>query len=295
MPKNNKLNQNGFHLLLLLVFLLVFGVVGTIGYVIFTNNKNKSNAEVRWSYDDKKDEWFVKQGTAPPCKEPYVFDKTPVDLTSATSVLFAGTYRAKSYKVHGGFGLSKSSQVVLPADATLSGITRYYEGDPLELQYMVNFETDCGIAFYFDHLHTLAPQLQELAEKLPEPKVNDTRTSPDDAPPRIKMKAGDTVATETGAHKVQRYGIDFGVVDYRQRNKISKNSAWTALHGEYKATEWYGVCWYDMLPGDDAEKAKQLSLAQVDTRRTAQHVSDYCDNADHTTLDFNNGQPADQY
>ena len=109
------------------------------------------------------------------------------------------------------------------------------------------------------------------------------------------MKAGDTVATETGAHKVGRYGIDFGVVDYRQRNKISKNPKWAALHSEYKSTEWYGVCWFDMLPGEDAKKAKELSLVQADTRRIAKYVSDYCDNADYTTLDFYDGQPADSY
>ena len=178
---------------------------------------------------------------------------------------------------------------------TLTGLTRYYEGDPLELQYSVSFDTDCGIAFYFDHLHTLSPSLQALAEQQPEPKINDTRTNPDDAPPRIKMRAGDLVATETGSHAVQRYGIDFGVVDYRKRNEISKNPKWAALHGEYKASEWYGVCWFDMLPGGDAGRAKELSLVQVDTRRIAKHVSDYCDNADYTTLDFNNGQPADSY
>jgi hypothetical protein len=290
-----KLNQNGFHVLFVLIVLAVIGVVGTIGYVVLTNSKNKATSEVRWSYDEQKNEWRVSQGTAPACKTPFTFDFTPVDMEFASSVGFAGTYRSKSYKVHGTFGLTKSSEVKLPADATLSGITRYYEGEPLELQYGVSFENDCGIAFYFDHLHTLSPELQKLAEMQPEPKVNDTRSSPDDAPPRIKMKAGDIVATETGAHKVERYGIDFGVVDYRQRNKISSNSTWAALHGEYKSTEWYGACWFDMLPGNDAEKAKQLSTVQTDTRRVTKHVSDYCDNADYTTLDFNDGRPAENY
>lgn len=287
--------QSGFHVILLLVVLVVIGAVGAIGYVVLTNSKNKANAEVRWNYDESKHAWYVQQGTAPACKKPFAFDVTPVDLQLASTVAFAGTYRGKSYKVHGGFGLTKSSEVRLPADATLNGLTRYYEGDPLELQYLVSFEMDCGIAFYFDHLHTLSPTLQKLAEQQPEPKVNDTRSSPSDAPPRIKMKAGDIIATETGAHTVQRYGIDFGVVDYRQRNAISKNPAWAALHSEFESTEWHGVCWFDLLPGNDGAKAKQLSLVQGDTRRVSKHVSDYCDNADYTTLDFYNGQPADYY
>jgi hypothetical protein len=290
-----KPDENGFHVLLVLIVLLVVGAIGMVGYVVFTNSKDKANAEVRWSYDEKKDAWHVQQGKAPACKEPYVFDYTPVNMDFATSTGPGGVYRGKSYKVHGIFALSKSSEVKLPADATLTGLGRYYEGDPLEIQYSASFDTDCGIAFYFDHLYTLSPQLQALVEQQPEPKVNDTRVDPSDAPPRIKMKAGDIVATETGAHAVQRYGIDFGVVDYRQRNEISKNSKWAALHSEYKSNEWYGVCWFDMLPGEDAKKAKELSLVQTDTRRVAKHVSDYCDNADYTTLDFNNGQPADNY
>lgn len=290
-----KTKENGFHVVLLIVLLAVCGVIGFVGYVVFTKAQDKVNADVRWSYNSVKNEWFVKEGIAPTCKDPYVFAYTPVQLSDASSVGFAGTYRNKSYKVHGGFGLTKSSQVVLPADATLSSLTRYYEGDPLELQYLVGFEMDCGIAFYFDHIHTLSPELQALAEKQPEPKENDTRTSPDDAPPRVKLKAGTVIATETGAHKAGRYGIDFGVVDYRTRNSISKNSAWVSMHSEFAATEWFGVCWYDMLPNGDAEKAKQLSLVQIDTRKTVKYVSDYCDNADYTTLDFNNGQPVDFY
>lgn len=293
--KIKRLSQDGFHTVIILLFLVVIGVIGTVGYVVFRNAHNKASADVRWNYDTTKNEWFVKEGVAPSCKDPYVFEQAPVDLRNATSVGFAGTYRGKSYKVHGTFGLTNSSQVVLPADATLSGLTRYYEGDPLELQYLVSFETDCGIAFYFDHLHTLSPELQVLAKQTPDPKENDTRTSPDDAPPRIKMQAGDIVATETGAHQSQRYGIDFGVVDYRKRNTISKNSAWVSMHNSYASSEWFGVCWFDMLPDGNAEKAKELSLVQIDTRRTAKHVSDYCDNADYTTLDFNNGQPVDFY
>jgi hypothetical protein len=295
MRKKKRLNQNGFHVLLLIIFLVVVGVIGTVGYVVRSNSRNKANAEVFWSFDNKKQEWYVKQGTAPACKEPFVFDHTPVDLTNSMSIAFAGTYRGKSYKVHGAIALDKSSQVQLPIDATLSGLTRYYEGEKPEIQYLVSFETDCGIAFYFDHLHALSPQLDALAKLQPEPKLNDTRSSPDDSPPRIKMKTGDIVATETGAHLAQRYGIDFGVVDRRHRNEISKNSVWASLHQDYTSTEWYGACWFDMLPGADAAKAKQLSVVQADTRRTAKFVSDYCDNADYTTLDFYEGQPADYY
>lgn len=284
--------EGGFHLLISLVVLAVVAAIGFVGYMVFTKD-NKSDGEVLWSFNEQSNEWEVSQGTAPACPEPMKFDNSPVDMSHATAVLFPGTYRGKSYKVHGGFGFDSSQTVVMPMDGTLTGLVRYYEGNPLELQYKVDFENDCGISFYFDHLHTLSPELQKIAEQTPEPKVDDTSDVYNG--PHIKMKAGGVVATETGAHKVQRYGIDFGVVDYRQRNEISKNSTWATMHNEYETTEWYGVCWFDMMPDADVEKVKQLSRLQLDTRRVAQHVSDYCDNADYTTLDFNDGKPVDYY
>ena len=288
-------NEAGFHTLLVLLLVVVLGGVGAIGYFVLTKSQNKTSAEVRWNYDNQQDKWVATKGVAPNCKDPFIFDYTPVDMNLASSVGFPGTYRGKSYKVHGTFALTESTEVKLPAAATLSGLTRYYEGDPAELQYLVSFETDCGIAFYFDHLHTLSPQLQDIAEKQPAPKLNDTRTNPSDTPPRIKLNAGDVIATATGAHLRGNYGIDFGVIDYRQRNKISSNPEWVKLHSTYKASEWYGACWFDMLPGPDNEKAKQLSRVQANTQRIAEHVSDYCDNADYKTLDFKNGQPVDYY
>lgn len=290
-----KSNQAGFYLWPLLLFIVIISVTGSIGYMIFSKSEDKANAAVRWSYDQVEDKWFVAEGQAPKCQQPFNFTHTPVDINNVTSIALPGTYRGKSYKVHGGFALSKSSEVVLPSDATLSGMTRYYEGDPLELQYAVSFEMDCGISFYFDHLHTLSPKLQELANQLPEPKVNDTRVNPDDAPPRITMKAGEIVATETGAHQSMRYGIDFGVVDYRQRNSISSNSSWASMHNTYKASEWFGVCWFDLLPAADVEMSKRLSIVQADTRKTVKFVSDYCTSADFTTLDLYDGQPVDSY
>ena len=292
---NKKLDQNGSHIILLVLLLTVLGAIIFVGYRVVTISKDISNSDVHWRYDDKKDVWFADQGKVPDCKQPLVFDNSPIDLNDATSIGFPGTYRGKSYKVHSTFSLSKSSHVKLPMDATLTGLSRYFEGEPAELQYVVRFENDCGIAFYFDHIYTLSPQLQEIASKLPEPKLNDTKVNPNDAPPRLKMKAGDIVATETGSHLAKRFGIDFGVIDYRKRNHVSQDPKWAALHSTYKSSEWYGVCWFDMLPNGDAQKAMQLSVVQADTRRVAKFVSDYCNDADYKTLDLSDGQPVDYY
>lgn len=259
-----------------------------------TNNQNATN-EVSWAFDDRSNRWFVKTGSAPACHEPFQFAYSPIEKAQIASVLLPGAYRGFSYKPHGGFGTVNNGLVAvrLPSDATLVGLTRYYEGNPADVQYMLTFETPCGIAFRFDHLHTLSPAFQQLAEQTPEPKINDTRTNPNDNPPRTKFKAGDVVATRVGMPKMQLYGFDFGVYDYRQPNEISKNSQWAAIHNQYESLDWFGVCWYGMLPGIEQSYLQQLSLQQTDTRRVVKKVSDYCAHAPYKTLDVNHGQPTD--
>lgn len=291
-----KLNQAGFHLVALLLIIVLVGAIASVGYWVLSRNST-ANAEVQWAFDENKLEWFAKTGTPPHCREPLAFDRSPIDTSQVSAVLLPGSYRGRDYKPHGGFGtpeaLGGKVDVKMPADATLVGLTRYYEGDPPDLQYLLTFETDCGIAFRFDHLHTLSPELQAIADKTPEPKLNDTRTSPDDNPPPTKFKSGQVIATQVGLPSMKIYGFDFGVYDYRQRNEISKNSAWAQLHDEYESLEWFGVCWYDMLPDISGDKLRELSLAQTDTRREVKKVSDYCTHTPYKTLDVDGGQPTD--
>jgi hypothetical protein len=81
--------------------------------------------------------------------------------------------------------------------------------------------------------------------------------------------------------------MDFGVYDLRTPNEISKNSAWAAVHQQYKAQEWYGICWFDMLPTADASRVKSLSAG--DQKRGK--VSDYCQTDAGNTLSANGGKP----
>lgn len=231
-------------------------------------------------------------GTPPQCPSP-IFKQSPTDLSLATTVGFPGQYRGKNYKPHGlfGFGGHKAEdiKVYMPMDATLTRLVRYNESN--ELQYLLIFESDCGISFRFDHLFTLSPAFQAIAETTPVPKTDDTSSLP--LPNPVAFKAGDLVSTAVGHPAQSNIGFDFGVYDYRQPNEISKNEQWRALHTEYTATEWFGVCWFDLLPGQDAEKAKQLSRVWVNTRLKPRFTSDYCTNADYKTLDIENGRPTD--
>lgn len=298
--------QRGFHVIEAVIVTLVVAVIGFAGYKVLgndsraeqsKNNGTSSDSEaVTWAYNQEKLEWFAQTGTATECKDPFIFDQSPVDLSKIMVIGMPGSYRGFSYKPHGGLRLTNPDSgkidIKMPTDATLVGLTRYYEGDPAELQYLLTFETDCGIAFRFDHIYTLTPEFQAIAETTPEPKLNDTRSDPNAPFTRTKFKAGDVVATEVGFPRMKNFGFDFGAYDYRHRNAISKNKEWAAIHNQYQSLDWHGTCWIDQLPGADAAKAKELAFVIINPARP-NVISDYCTYAPFNTLDFNNGQPTD--
>jgi len=290
--------SQGFHIGILIVIIAILGIITALAFVFFNSqtNSDKTSESVTWAYDESKQEWYAQSGVATICKDPFTFDITPVDLSKVIAVGMPGAYRGYSYKPHGGFRLTDESQgkvdVKLPIDATLVGLSRYYEGEPATLQYLLTFETDCGIAFRFDHLYTLTPRFQEIADTTPEPKLNDTRVDPNITFDRADFKAGEIVATEIGFPAQRNYGFDFGVYDYRSRNNISQDKEWAKLHNQYQSQEWYGRCWVGMLPGADTETARSLSLVVINPARP-NIVSDYCDYAPYRTFDFNDGKPTE--
>lgn len=304
--------QAGFMVLELILILVVIGAIGFVGFKLFFDGGKQGGGEVGqkavvsgrpvWEYNQEKLEWFVKSGAAPKCKEPLVLDMSPVDMSLVTAVGLPGAYRGYNYKPHGVFRLTDSTkgnvEVKLPMDATLKGVTRYYEstpGYPDELQYMLDFESDCGIALKFDHLYTLTPELQQIAEKTPPPKKNDTRRDPGEESISIPYKAGTVVATTVGFPAAKNYGFDFGMYDYRSRNEISKNAQWAEIHKSFSATTFHGVCWIPLLPGGDAAKAEAIAKDRrnYNSNRPFNLTSDYCSFAPNNTLKFNNGQPTD--
>ncbi|HEU4914829.1 MAG TPA: prepilin-type N-terminal cleavage/methylation domain-containing protein [Candidatus Saccharimonadales bacterium] len=301
-----RLGQNGFHVVELLVALAVVAIIGLIGYRVLgsqkaddgaaPNSRTTNGQEVTWAFNQDKLEWFAQTGTPAECADPFIFDQSPVDLSKLMAIGMPGAYRGYNYKPHGGMRLSDPNSgkidIVMPTNATLVGLTRYYEGNPAELQYLLTFENDCGIAFRFDHLRTLTPAFQAIAETTPEPKKDDTRTGPNASFKRTKFKAGDRIATEIGFASTKNFGFDFGVYNYRQRNDISKNQAWANIHNQYQSQEWYGTCWIDHLPGTDAAKARELAFVVINPAKP-NIISDYCAYAPHRTLDFNKGRPTD--
>lgn len=296
-------HQYGFSIVEALIVLMVLATLGFISYKVVAGPKdrtgvgehdssqtttpnNQDSQTVRWNFNDATNRW-VPSSTPPACQNPVLPRSFIDDWSLATSVLMPGQYRGGNYKPHGGlrFDHSQASDIVVraPLDAKLTGLTRYLESG--EIQYILTFENECGIAYKFDHLYALSDKLQAIAKTTPEPKPDDTRGYP--LKQTVRVTAGEIVATAVGHPATHNIGMDFGVYDYRSPNAISHNKRWAAIHSQYEASEWYGRCWFDMLPSTDASKVKKLPAG--DQRSGVR--SDYCSNPLGNTLGVNGGQP----
>ena len=180
---------------------------------------------------------------SPSCPQPIIL-QTPIDLDKATSVLYPGQERGGDFKAHGGFRFdnaeSNEVEVRAPMDAAVTDASRYIEQG--EVQYMFDFQNDCGIRYRFDHLLVLSPKLAAIAQNLPEAKELDSNTSRVNGD--IKVSKGEVGATAIGFKKNKNVSVDFGVYD--MRGKIFSNSQENA------------VCWFDWLPEEDARIVKSL-------------------------------------
>lgn len=177
-----------------------------------------------------------------PCPDPLVL-QTPIDINKVTSILYPGQERGGDFKPHGGFRFDNTQnneiEVRAAMDSELQDASRYIEQG--EVQYMFDFQSDCGIRYRFDHLLTLAPKFAEMVEKLPEPKVGDSRTTNIEP---ISVKQGEVIATAVGFKNNKNVFVDFGVYDLRGKGRTNPRE--------------YAICWFDLLPEEDAKIVKSL-------------------------------------
>lgn len=279
-----KLGQNGSHLIAVALALVVVAAVGFVGWRVLSSKKDKSTSNssqtnntggsdaasvAYWNFDGSK--WNAS-ATPPSCPDPLKLTNSPVDVSKASSILYPGQTRGNNYKPHGGFRFdgSKNDEIMVkaPMDAYVTKGSRYIEQG--ETQYMFFFIAPCGIMYKFDHLLTLSSTFQALADKLPEAKVDDSRTT--DYDPPVAVKAGEVIATAVGFKKTTNVAVDFGVYDLREPNAASKNSLYATTHDQYKETDFFGICWFDLLPGGDAQAVKSLPAGDSGSGKT----SDYC-------------------
>ena len=181
----------------------------------------------------------------PPCPTPLL--QTPVDLSKVTSILYPGQERGGNYKAHGGFGFDNATDnlvtVTIPLNGKVNRVVRYREMG--EIQYLFEFDGDCGVSFRFDHLRKLTAKFEAIVNAFP--IKEDTRT--DLVSPPVAVKVGEVIATEVGFLK--NVSVDFGVYDMRQKNEASKDPAWASAHSQYPADS-YGICWLNSLPQADS-------------------------------------------
>lgn len=278
------LNWKSAILILVILQLLIFGLI-------------KINEGREWHLGGEQGAWQAPiLQKVPPCPDP-LFSHSIVDTTLMKNFLYPGQYRGTDYKPHGGIGLSDSqASIRLPMDAKLISAARYIQAG--DLQYFLEFRNDCGIQFRYDHLLTLTPVFQEFIDKLPPAKPDDSRTTSVNSQ---VFPAGTEIATAVGLPAMNNTGFDFGVMDLRQPNEISKNPQWAAIqdHQDNWEQDAYGICWFDILPPVDASRfrAREAILGKEpdveDLTDPAKAVSDYCDGAPGgKTLDHNGGLPA---
>lgn len=181
------------------------------------------------------------------CSEPLIL-QTPVDLNKVTSILYPGQERSGDFKPHGGFRFdaSKNDDIEVRAamDAVISEASHYIEQD--EVQYLFDFQNPCGIRYRFDHLLVLSPKLAKIAEGLPKPKENDSRTTHID--PEVNVTKGEVIATSVGLKNTRNVFVDFGVYDMRGKGKFQNPSG-------------SAICWFDLLPPEDVARIKSLPAA----------------------------------
>ena len=199
------------------------------------------------------------------CPTPLI--QTPVDLSKVTSILYPGQERGGNYKAHGGFGFDNATDnlvtVKIPLNGKVNRVVRYREMG--EIQYLFEFDGDCGVSFRFDHLRKLTAKFEAIVNAFP--IKEDTRT--DLVSPPVAVTVGEVIATEVGF--LNNVSVDFGVYDMRQKNEASKDPAWASAHSQFPA-DFYGICWLNSLPQADSAAVKLLPSRDAKNGKT----SDYC-------------------
>lgn len=227
------------------------------------------SSDVTWVFNG---EMWEASGTPPACAKPIKLATPTSQLSQATSILYPGQQRSTGYKPHGAFRFDRSANadidVLVPLDGHLVSASRYLEqGDT---QYLVAFTTPCGLSYRFDHLLTLTPKFQVVADALPAAHIDDSRTTPIEPP--LAVSTGEAVATAVGFATTPNVMFDFGLYDLRIQNAASKDPAWAAKHADDNQLAPYAVCWFDFLPAADSAAVKALPSGDSTTGTT----SDYC-------------------
>jgi hypothetical protein len=272
-------NQSGFGIIEIIIVAVVLAVVGFIAWRVLSPSNpgpyGSGPGFVEWSFDGSK---WNPNGTAPACESPLAI-ASPADVTKMSAVLMPGQVRGCDFKPHGGLSSAdpyyNDVTVSTVRDAYLYRGARYIaqdDGGETQVQYMFDFMDSCGVMFRLDHLADLTDQFKAYADRLAEPKPEDSRTSMFDDHPFIPK--GTIVATAIGIKASKNSFFDFGVYDLRQPNEASKTDLYKtdSLRISDKEQSFFAVCWFDLLQGND----KQVVAGLPQRNGSPQGDSDYC-------------------
>lgn len=241
------------------------GAAGATGSGGAAGTAGATGADRTWSWDGRK---WTADGAPPACPVAFVF-APPVDFSAVTAVLYPGQTRGGNYKAHGGFlfasGTNAAVTVRAPMDGYIYRGARYVEAG--EVQYLFDVINPCGIMYRFDHLLTLSPRFQTLAETLP-PAGDSSATTQVARGERVT--SGEIIATAVGFANTGNTSVDWGVYDLRQPNAASNDPTWAAAHPGEQAP--YAICWLDAFT--DSETTQLRALPGGDG--VAGKMSDYC-------------------
>lgn len=281
-----KNKQNGFSIVEVLIVIVIFGVVGFVGWRVLSSKRDKTETssnnstkhqspstdseELIWRQTEKG--WEATQ-KVPMCPTQPML-KLPADLSKVTSVLYPGQTRGGNYKPHGGlrFDTIKDNSVTVtaPIDGYIVRGAQYLAEGTTEVQYTFDVMNNCGIMYRVGHLRVLPANLQKLADTWPAPSAS---SATQQVSPAVYVKQGDVLATKVGITSDSNTFFDWGVYDYRQENEASKSSAYQTAHAQDKELSWHAVCWLkDWLPA--AEQTKLAALPAGDP--SSAKNSDYC-------------------
>lgn len=218
-----------------------------------------TTSAVSWDFNGSS---WQSTGNTPSCPDPITIELPYQDATP-TSLLYPGQTRGGNYKSHGGFRFDRNPDgavtVVAPLDAKVVEGSRYIEAG--EVQHYFIFINDCGLMYRLDHLYTLSPAFQAIADQLPAAQPDDSRTTKLTAP--VAVQAGDVVATKVGFPSIQNISFDFGLYDLRTDNGNDD-------HNDPQFAP-YGICFLEYLPKDNIATLTALPTDTVEGK-----INDYC-------------------
>lgn len=266
------------------IAIALLAIVGLgVGFFLFTQKNRDSggtqvigNSSSTKSSDSEIGQWkqgengWEPQGKVPACPEPLAFDSF-VDTNIATSVLWPGQMRSVGYEPTAGFRFDGVASEAVTVTSPLAGEiiqgARSLAND--EIQYTFDLMTPCGIMIRFDHLLEIPAKLQAIADKLPAPKPDDTRST--SITPGVPIAQGETVATAVGMRQNKNTFLSITFFDFRQKNKISQtNPAWAEEHPSY---DQHVICPFPYLPEKDQARIKTLPAADS----ISGSKSDFCE------------------